>query len=123
MILIGSNLIHQLKLNRKGINITSHEQNQKIAITLAMSALTHNYGYMLEPEEVSSKINEDNMFVVWYCKTLQNWKVLVGCMDIDEYVEVTYNGNNGETYVDIYNKALNVAYNKETVAEIMKYVI
>ena len=51
-----------------------------------MSALTHNYGYMLEPEEVSSKINEDNMFVVWYCKTLQNWKVLVGCMDIDEYV-------------------------------------
>lgn len=44
-------------------------------------------------------------------------------MDIDEYVEVTYNGNNGETYVDIYNKALNVAYNKETVVEIMKYVI
>lgn len=32
-------------------------------------------------------------------------------------------GNNGETYVNIYNKALNVAYNKETVAEIMKYVI
>lgn len=66
---------------------------------------------------------EDNMFVVWYCKTLQNWKALVGCIGIDEYVEVTYNGNNGETYVDIYNKALNVAYNKETVAEIMKYVI
>lgn len=103
--------------------MTSHEQNQKVAITLAMSALIHNYGYILEPEEVSSKINEDNMFIVWYCKTLQNWKVLVGCMDIDEYVEVTYNGNNGETYVDIYNKALNVAYNKETVAEIMKYVI
>ena len=50
--------------------MTSHKQNQKVAITLAMSALTHNYGYMLEPEEVSSKINEDNMFVVWYCKTL-----------------------------------------------------
>lgn len=44
--------------------MTSHEQNQKLAITLTMSALTHNYGYMLEPEEVSSKINEDNMFVV-----------------------------------------------------------
>lgn len=101
----------------------SHKQNQKVAITLAMSALTHNYGYMLEPEEVSSKINEDNMFVVWYCKTLQNWKALIGCDDIDEYVEVTYNGNNGETYVDIYNKALNVTYNKETTEEIMKYVV
>lgn len=44
--------------------MTSHEQNQKVAITLAMSALTYNYGYMLEPEEVSSKINEDNMFIV-----------------------------------------------------------
>lgn len=100
--------------------MTSHEQNQKVAITLAMSALTHNYGYMLEPEEVSNKINEDNMFVVWYCKTLQNWKVLVGCMDIDEYVEVTHNGDKEETYVDIYNKALNVAYTKDTTDEIIK---
>ena len=103
--------------------MTSHERNQKVAILLAMSALTHNYGYMLEPEEVSSKINEDNMFVVWYCKTLQNWKALIGCMDIDEYVEVTYNGNNGETYVDIYNKALNVVYTKDTTEEIAKYAI
>jgi hypothetical protein len=103
--------------------MTSHEKNQKVAILLAMSALTHNYGYMLEPEEVSSKINEDNMFVVWYCKTLQNWKALVGCMDINEYVEVTYNGNNGETYVDIYNKALNVVYTKDTTEEIAKYAV
>lgn len=44
-------------------------------------------------------------------------------MDIDEYVEVTYNGNNGETYVDIYNKALNVVYTKDTTEEIAKYVI
>jgi len=103
--------------------MTSHEKNQKVAILLAMSALTHNYGYMLESEEVSSKINEDNMFVVWYCKTLQNWKALVGCMDINEYVEVTYNGNNGETYVDIYNKALNVVYTKDTTEEIAKYAV
>ena len=100
--------------------MTSHEQNQKVAITLAMSALTHNYGYMLEPEEVSSKINEDNMFVVWYCKTLQNWKALVGCIGIDEYVGVTHNGDKEETYVDIYNKALNVAYTKDTTDEIIK---
>lgn len=48
--------------------MTSHEKNQKVAITLAMSALTHNYGYMLEPEEVSSKINDDNIDDVFFEK-------------------------------------------------------
>lgn len=41
-------------------------------------------------------------------------------VQFDEYVEVTHNGDKEETYVDIYNKALNVAYTKDTTDEIIK---
>lgn len=48
------------------------------------------------------------MYVVWFCKTLQNWKALVSGPGIDEYVEVTHNGDRDETYVDVYCKTKNV---------------
>lgn len=47
----------------------------------------------------------DDVYVVWFCKTLQNWKVLVSTTLPDGiYYEITYNGNTGETYVDVYKK-------------------
>lgn len=47
----------------------------------------------------------DNVFIVWFCKTLQNWKALVSTTLPDGmYYEVTYNGNNKEIYLDAYKK-------------------
>lgn len=47
----------------------------------------------------------DDVYVVWFCKTLQNWKVLISTTLPDGiYYEITYNGNTGETYVDVYKK-------------------
>ena len=47
----------------------------------------------------------DDVYVVWFCKTLQNWKALVSTTLSDGmYYEITYNGNTGETYVDVYKK-------------------
>lgn len=54
------------------------------------------------------------MYVVWFCKTLQNWKALVSCPSIDEYVEVTHNGDRNETYVDVYYKTKNVCIKDES---------
>lgn len=48
-----------------------------------------------------------DMYVVWFCKTLQNWKALISGVHINEYIEVTYNGDRKETYVDVYQKACN----------------
>lgn len=48
------------------------------------------------------------MYVVWFCKTLQNWEALVSGIHIKEYIEVTYNGDKKEIYVDVYQKAKNV---------------
>ena len=55
------------------------------------------------------KITEDDVFVVWFCKTLQNWKALV-CTTVSDgmYYEVTHNGDKGETYLDAYKKWENV---------------
>lgn len=51
------------------------------------------------------QITLDDVFVVWWCKTLQNWKALVSTTVPDGmYYEVTYNGDKGETYVDVYKK-------------------
>lgn len=51
------------------------------------------------------QITLDNVFIVWFCKTLQNWKALVSTTLPDGmYYEVTYNGNNKEIYLDAYKK-------------------
>lgn len=51
----------------------------------------------------------DDIYVVWFCKTLQNWKALVSTNVPDNmYYEITYNGDKKETYVDVYRKWDNV---------------
>ena len=51
------------------------------------------------------KITQNDVYVVWFCKTLQNWKVLaVTNISDGMYYEITHNGNKNETYVDVYKK-------------------
>lgn len=51
------------------------------------------------------QITEDDVFIVWMCKALQNSKALASTTLFDGmYYELTYNGNKGELYVDAYKK-------------------
>lgn len=51
------------------------------------------------------RITMDDVYVVWFSKTLQNWKALVSTTISDGmYYEVTHNGDKNETYVDVYKK-------------------
>ena len=51
------------------------------------------------------QISIDDVFVVWFCKTLQNWKALLSTKVPDGvYYEITHNGDRYETYVDVYKK-------------------
>ena len=53
----------------------------------------------------SKQITLDDVFVVWFSKTLQNWKALVSTTVSDGmYYEITHNGDKGETYLDAYKK-------------------
>lgn len=50
-------------------------------------------------------ITVNDVFVVWYCKTLQNWKALLSTTLFDGmYYELTYNGDKDELYLDAYKK-------------------
>lgn len=51
------------------------------------------------------QITEDDVYVVWSCKVLQNNKALVSTNVSDGmYYEITHNGDKGEIYVDAYKK-------------------
>lgn len=52
-----------------------------------------------------TKITEENVYIVWLCKTLQNHKALVSTTVSDGmYYELTYNGDKNELYLDAYKK-------------------
>ena len=51
------------------------------------------------------RLTMDDVLVVWFAKTLQNWKCLVSTTVPDGmYYEVTQNGDKNEIYVDVYKK-------------------
>lgn len=51
------------------------------------------------------QLTEDKVYIVWFSKTLQNWKALLSTTTPDGmYYEVTYNGDRREAYVDAYKK-------------------
>lgn len=59
-------------------------------------------------------ITADDVYVVWYCKTLQNAKALLSTNVPDGmYYELTYNGNADEIYFDAYKKFQNKVVNME----------
>lgn len=58
-----------------------------------------------------ASISEDDVFVVWSCKTLQNHKALLSTTVPDGmYYELTYNGDKGELYFDAYKKWQNMCF-------------
>lgn len=58
------------------------------------------------------EITLENVFVVWSCKTLQNYKLLASttCSGDGIYAEYTYNGDRQELYEDVYKKETNTCY-------------
>ena len=59
------------------------------------------------------KITEDDVFIVWSCKTLQSNKALASTTLSDGmYYELTYNGDKDELYFDAYKKWENICIPK-----------
>ena len=63
------------------------------------------YKYTLEHLDKSDGEVFFDVFIVWKCKALQNWKFLMSTTLFDGmYYEVTYNGDKKEWYLDAYKK-------------------
>jgi len=55
------------------------------------------------------QIAEEQVFIVWECKTLQNNKAMISTTVHDGmYYEFTWNGDKQEGYLDSYKKIHNV---------------
>ena len=62
-------------------------------------------------EKSDVHITADDVYVVWYCKTLQNHKALLSTPISDGmYYECTYNGDTHELYFDAYRKWQHVCH-------------
>lgn len=60
------------------------------------------------------QISTEDVYVVWYCKALQNWKALASTTLFDGmYYELTLNGDKQELYLDAYKKFENRAIKVE----------
>lgn len=61
--------------------------------------------YITDHLDKSDPKAEFDVFTVWKCKALQNWKFLISSTLHDGmYYELTYNGDKQEWYMDAYKK-------------------
>jgi hypothetical protein len=66
----------------------------------------------LDKEQPDNDLHPTDVHVVWFSKTLQNWKALVSTTLLDGlYYEVTYNGDMNSVYIDVYKKLENHVFN------------
>ena len=78
--------------------------NEKNFVALVKKTVAEYANKHLDKTD-GKQITEDDVFIVWMCKTLQNSKALASTTLFDGmYYELTFNGNKGELYVDAYKK-------------------
>lgn len=64
-------------------------------------------GYIIQHLDKTDNVNTNDfeVYIVWKCKALQNWKYLISSTLLDGmYYELTFNGDKNEWYLDAYKK-------------------
>lgn len=70
--------------------------------------------YILNHLDKSDPTPNFDVYIVWKCKVLQNWKYMISSTLSDGmYYELTYNGNKEEWYLDAYKKFENKVIKNE----------
>ena len=85
------------------IEIMGNENMFSIAVQSVVNWYNNHIG-----KETLSFITKEDVCVVWFAKTLQNFKVMLSVpLLCTEFYEFTYNGDNKEAYLDVYTKIEN----------------
>lgn len=81
---------------------------------MAIKAVVEYFNSQVDSTDKNGKITEDQVFVVWMTKVLQNNKALLSTTVPDGmYYEVTWNGDKNEGYLDAYKKWKNLIFKGE----------
>ncbi len=100
-----------LKENLTQVKVESYSRawDENTRISRAIELVYQYVKDRLEKTDTHGRFEIHNVYVVWFCKTLQNWKAMVSTTLPDGmYYEVTYNGDEGCSYIDAYKKFENV---------------
>lgn len=108
-------------MNENALNVESEDENMIITgmahfESVCKKKLVDWYNKNdLADTPVTPPIDLSNVFVVWSCKTLQNYKCLVYTTVSGDgiYAEYTYNGDKQELYEDVYKKVHNKCHEEE----------
>ena len=83
--------------------------NEKDFVNLCRKIVSQYVNDHLDKSE-EKRISEDDVYIVWMCKTLQNSKAMASTTLFDGMnYEITYNGDKREVYLDAYKKWENKA--------------
>lgn len=98
---IGNQLIYKTQREDPFVNDTA---------TIYMDKARKIVGqYIKDRLDKSDPEVDFTVYIVWFSKTLENWKALVSSTLPDGmYYEVTYDGAKEQTYLDAYKKVENV---------------
>lgn len=88
---------------------TGSPQGAHVESTYQETAMRLVHDYVKAHLDVTDAPPEINVYVVWFTKTLRNWKALLNTTLPDGmYYEVTYDGDKNKAYLDAYKKFDNV---------------
>lgn len=90
----------------------ARREDNDVRLKMAKAAVVKWYN----EHNQSCPIGIEDVYIVWFCKILQNWKALAGTHHHDGmYYEVTYDGDRDAAYVDAYKKWQNVKMDGSTL--------
>lgn len=95
-----------------------HNDDPDVLLRSAKIAVIHAFNKTDASDTV--ELTEKDVYIVWFSKTLQNWKALLST-DLHDglYYEVTYNGDKHSAYVDTYKKQSNdVVFNSDIARDL-----
>ena len=87
-------------------------------VSLCRKAVVDYFNSQADSTDKNGKITEDDVYVVWLTKALQNNKAVLSTSVPDGmYYEFTWNGDRKEGYLDVYKKWKNVVVRPEQTVE------
>jgi hypothetical protein len=103
----------------EAVTVAAGEESEANLQVRARKLVRAYYNQLVERGTIEfPKVTTQQVYVVWFSKTLGNWKAMVGTVNPDScYFEVTHNGETEETYVDLYEKLGQMVVSNPSIAQ------